>query len=42
MVSRTQAYQWVKQRKIDNAAAVIALQWLELHHEQLCDKWNPE
>ena len=42
VVSRTQAYQWVEQGKIDNAAAVIALQWLELHHKQLCDEWNPE
>lgn len=42
VVSRRQAYQWVEQGKIDNAAAVIALQWLELHHKQLCEEWNPE
>ncbi len=42
VVSRSQAYQWVEQGKIDNAAAVIALQWLELHHKQLREEWNPE
>jgi len=42
VVSRSQAYQWVEQGKIDNAAAVIALQWLELHHKQLRQEWNPE
>ncbi len=39
VVSRQQAYQWVEQGKIDNAAAVIALQWLELHHTQLRKEW---
>lgn len=42
VVSRRQAYQWVEQGNIDNAAAVIALQWLELHHKQLRQEWNPE
>ncbi|KQN64475.1 ADP-ribose diphosphatase [Erwinia sp. E602] len=42
VVSRSQAYQWVEQGKIDNAAAVIALQWLQLHHKQLCEEWKPE
>lgn len=35
VVSREQAYQWVEEGKIDNAAAVIALQWLQLHHQEL-------
>ncbi|MEN5017807.1 ADP-ribose diphosphatase [Erwinia sp. Eh17-17] len=42
VVSRSQAYQWVEQGKIDNAAAVIALQWLQLHHKQLRQEWNTE
>ena len=42
VVSRSQAYQWVEQGRIDNAAAVIALQWLQLHHTQLSDEWKPE
>ncbi|WP_437609329.1 ADP-ribose diphosphatase [Erwinia sp. V71] len=40
VVSRQQAYQWVEEGKIDNAASVIALQWLELHHERLREEWN--
>ncbi|HHZ8372779.1 TPA: ADP-ribose diphosphatase [Enterobacter hormaechei] len=32
VVSREQAYQWVEEGKIDNAASVIALQWLQLHY----------
>ncbi|PRD15811.1 ADP-ribose diphosphatase [Pantoea coffeiphila] len=41
VVSRSQAYQWVEEGKIDNAAAIIALQWLELHYKQLCNEWKP-
>jgi len=41
VVSRQQAYQWVEEGKIDNAASVIALQWLELHHKKLRDEWKP-
>ncbi|MGV7090824.1 ADP-ribose diphosphatase [Siccibacter turicensis] len=40
VVSREQAYQWVEEGKIDNAASVIALQWLQLHHEALRKEWN--
>ncbi|KOC90112.1 ADP-ribose diphosphatase [Winslowiella iniecta] len=40
VVSRQQAYQWVEEGKIDNAASVIALQWLELHHKKLREEWN--
>ncbi|EBX8509981.1 ADP-ribose diphosphatase [Salmonella enterica subsp. enterica serovar 4,[5],12:i:-] len=40
VVSREQAYQWVEEGKIDNAAAVIALQWLQLHHQELKNEWK--
>ena len=39
VVSREQAYQWVEEGKIDNAATVIAIQWLQLHHQKLHEKW---
>ncbi|WLS79552.1 ADP-ribose diphosphatase [Erwinia pyri] len=42
VVSREQAYRWVEEGKIDNAASVIALQWLELHHKKLRTEWKPE
>ena len=34
VVPRTQAYEWVKSGKIDNAATIIGLQWLELNYKQ--------
>ncbi|TEW55628.1 ADP-ribose diphosphatase [Psychromonas sp. RZ22] len=34
VISREQAYQWVKTGKINNAATIIGLQWLELNREQ--------
>ena len=40
VVSREQAYQWVEKGIIDNAATVIALQWLELHHRRLKEEWK--
>ncbi|EPN4913506.1 TPA: ADP-ribose diphosphatase [Enterobacter cloacae] len=40
VVSREQAYQWVKEGKIDNAASVIALQWLQLHYQTLRNEWK--
>ncbi|EOI5728233.1 ADP-ribose diphosphatase [Cronobacter malonaticus] len=40
VVSREQAYQWVEEGKIDNAASVIALQWLQLHYQALRNEWN--
>ncbi|WP_420809744.1 ADP-ribose diphosphatase [Entomohabitans teleogrylli] len=40
VVSREQAYRWVEEGKIDNAASVIALQWLQLHYENLQKEWN--
>lgn len=40
VVSREQAYRWVEEGTIDNAASVIALQWLALHHETLRAEWK--
>ena len=40
VVSREQAYQWVEKGKIDNAASVIALQWLQLHYQTLRHEWK--
>ncbi|MCT4707745.1 ADP-ribose diphosphatase [Enterobacteriaceae bacterium H11S18] len=40
VVSREQAYQLVEEGSIDNAASVIALQWLQLHYEKLREEWN--
>lgn len=42
VVSREQAYQWVEEGKIDNAASVIALQWLQLHYQTLRNEWKNE
>ncbi|CDG22646.1 ADP-ribose pyrophosphatase [Xenorhabdus poinarii G6] len=39
VVSRNQAYQWVEAGVIDNAASVIAIQWLALHHEKIKKAW---
>ncbi|WP_324660714.1 ADP-ribose diphosphatase [Enterobacter bugandensis] len=40
VVSREQTYQWVEEGKIDNAASVIALQWLQLHYQTLRNEWK--
>jgi ADP-ribose pyrophosphatase len=40
VVTREQAYRWVEDGVIDNAASVIALQWLALHHESLRKEWS--
>ncbi|WP_455425761.1 ADP-ribose diphosphatase [Dryocola sp. LX212] len=40
VVSREQAYRLVEEGTIDNAASVIALQWLQLHYEKLREEWN--
>ncbi|MNC36951.1 ADP-ribose pyrophosphatase [compost metagenome] len=40
VVSREQAYQLVEEGKIDNAASVIALLWLQLHHKKLREEWK--
>lgn len=34
VVPREQAYQWVKSGKIDNAATIIGLQWLQLNYKE--------
>ncbi|OOH90783.1 ADP-ribose diphosphatase [Pasteurellaceae bacterium 15-036681] len=34
VVSREQAYQWVVEGKIDNAVAVVGLQWLQLNYQK--------
>jgi len=39
VVSRELAYQWVESGIIDNAASIIALQWLALHHKQIRNEW---
>ncbi|MEQ6969688.1 ADP-ribose diphosphatase [Pectobacterium polaris] len=39
VVNRQQSYQWVEEGIVDNAASVIALQWLALHHEELKREW---
>ncbi|EKN6126293.1 ADP-ribose diphosphatase [Yersinia enterocolitica] len=39
VVSREQAYRWVEEGVIDNAASIIALQWLALHHQSLRAEW---
>ena len=39
VVSREQAYSWLKEGRIDNAASVIALQWLALNHGELRARW---
>ncbi|MCK3655362.1 ADP-ribose pyrophosphatase [Pasteurellaceae bacterium Macca] len=38
VVPREQAYQWVKEGKIDNVIAVIGLQWLQLNYMQYQQK----
>lgn len=40
VVSREQAYQWVEEGIINNAASIIALQWLQLNHQSLKDEWK--
>lgn len=39
VLNREQAYAGVEQGKIDNAAAVIALQWLQLNYQRLRQEW---
>ncbi|MCU6352074.1 ADP-ribose diphosphatase, partial [Morganella morganii] len=40
VVSREQAYEWVEKGVIDNAATVIAIQWLTLHYERIRTTWR--
>lgn len=41
-IPRQQALNLLAQGYLDNAATVIALQWLALHREQLLEKWNQQ
>lgn len=38
--SREQAYKWVEEGVINNAASIIALQWLQLNHLTLKNEWK--
>ncbi|XKM13998.1 ADP-ribose diphosphatase [Orbaceae bacterium ac157xtp] len=40
VVSREQAYQWVENGVINNAASIISLQWLQLNYQKLLKEWN--
>ncbi|AKC32550.1 ADP-ribose diphosphatase [Candidatus Pantoea carbekii] len=40
VVTRQQAYCWVEEGIINNAASIIALQWLMLHYNELIQEWN--
>ncbi|MBU1438117.1 MAG: ADP-ribose diphosphatase [Gammaproteobacteria bacterium] len=40
LLSRSDAMQLLADGKIDNAATVIALQWLALHHAKICAAWE--
>ncbi|WP_026957877.1 ADP-ribose diphosphatase [Aliagarivorans taiwanensis] len=39
VVSREEAFVWVQQGRVDNAAAVIALQWLQLNLAEVRERW---
>ncbi|EGY29947.1 hypothetical protein Rin_00000690 [Candidatus Regiella insecticola 5.15] len=39
-VNREQACRWVEEGVIDNAASIIALQWLALHFQALKEEWK--
>ncbi|AYF18751.1 ADP-ribose diphosphatase [Vibrio parahaemolyticus] len=40
VLSREQAYQWVKDGIFENGAYIIALQWLQLNHQELRSQWG--
>lgn len=40
VVNREQAYRWIEDGIIDNAATIIALQWLQLNYHNICTQWN--
>ncbi|MCA2015999.1 ADP-ribose diphosphatase [Vibrio tritonius] len=40
VVSREEAYQLVKNGRIENGASIIALQWLELNYQTLRKQWQ--
>ena len=40
VVSAKQAFEYVRSGRINNAASIIALQWLQLNHESIKSKWT--
>lgn len=40
-VSENDAYEWLQSGRIDNAAAIIALQWFFMHKSSLLAQWQP-
>ncbi|TOQ88180.1 ADP-ribose diphosphatase [Vibrio parahaemolyticus] len=40
VLSREQAYQWVKDGIFENGVSIIALQWLQLNHQELRSQWG--
>ena len=40
VISREQAYQLVREGRIENGASIIALQWLQLNYETLRKQWQ--
>ncbi|MDX1757537.1 MAG: NUDIX domain-containing protein [Marinobacter sp.] len=40
VVALNEAVAMVDDGRINNAAAIIALQWLQLNHQRLCDAWS--
>lgn len=39
-VEESEAMKWIEQGKIDNAAALIALQWFAINKSKVLDEWN--
>lgn len=39
VVDRQQVFRWVEQGVIDNAASIIAIQWLQLHIDEIRKAW---
>lgn len=39
-VAIDEAYEWVKQGIVNNAAAIIGLQWLQLNEAELKERWS--
>lgn len=40
VIKREQAFEWVQNGLIDNAAAVIAIQWLQLNLQKVMQQWQ--
>lgn len=40
VLSRVEAYDLMRQGKIDNAASIMALQWLQLNYSSLVSRWK--